>query len=98
MVAVGLTLVEPLADVEVNDPGVMLMVVAPLVDQLSVTLAPDVMVVVFAPKDAMVGAEPGGGMGVWLMPAQPTRAAETRSSRADESEPRQKDWELVRGE
>jgi hypothetical protein len=44
VVAVGLTLVEPLAEVEVKVPGAMVMLVAPLVDQLSVLLEPEVMV------------------------------------------------------
>jgi hypothetical protein len=44
VVAVGLTLVEPLAEVEVKVPGAMVMLVAPLVDQLSVLLGPEVMV------------------------------------------------------
>jgi flagellar biosynthesis protein FliR len=55
VVAVGLTVVEPLADVEVNDPGVMAMVVAPVVTQLSVLLAPDEMLAGLAVKELMVG-------------------------------------------
>ena len=55
MVAVGLTLVEPVADVEVNVPGVMARLVAPVVAQLSVLLEPDVMLAGFAVKDVMTG-------------------------------------------
>ena len=55
VVAVGLTLVEPLADVEVNVPGVMAMPVAPLVAQLSMLLEPDAMLVGLAAKEVMVG-------------------------------------------
>jgi hypothetical protein len=55
VVAVGLTLVEPLADVEVNVPGVMAMLVAPVVAQLSVLLAPELMLVGFAVKDVIAG-------------------------------------------
>jgi hypothetical protein len=40
VVAVGLTLVEPVANVDVNVPGVMAILVAPLVAQLSVMLEP----------------------------------------------------------
>ena len=58
VVAVGLTLVEPLADVEVNVPGVMAMLVAPLTDQLSVLLEPEVMLVGLAVKELIVGADP----------------------------------------
>lgn len=52
----GLTLVEPLGEVEVKFPGVMAMVVAPLVDQLSVLLEPEVMLVGLAEKEFIVGA------------------------------------------
>jgi hypothetical protein len=55
VVAVGLTLVEPVADVEVNVPGVMARLVAPVVAQLRVLLEPDVMLVGFAVKDVMTG-------------------------------------------
>jgi hypothetical protein len=57
-VAVGLTLVVPVADVEVKVPGVMAMLVAPVVAQLSVLLVPELMLVGFAVKEAIVGAEP----------------------------------------
>jgi hypothetical protein len=55
VVAVGLTLVEPLAVVEVKVPGVMAILVAPLVTQLRVLLEPDVMLVGLAVKELMVG-------------------------------------------
>jgi hypothetical protein len=55
VVTVGLTLVEPVADVDVNVPGVMAILVAPLVDQLSVLLEPEVMVVALAVKEPIVG-------------------------------------------
>jgi hypothetical protein len=55
VVAVGLTFVEPLADVEVNVPGVMAMPVAPLVTQLSVLLEPDTMLDGLAEKELMIG-------------------------------------------
>ncbi|MFZ0963991.1 MAG: hypothetical protein WAO35_24260 [Terriglobia bacterium] len=56
--AVGLTLVEPLADGEVNVPGVMAMLAAPATVQLSVLLVPEFMLVGSAVKEVMVGAEP----------------------------------------
>ena len=43
VVAVGLTVVEPLADVVVNVPGVMAMLVAPVVEKESVLAEPDAM-------------------------------------------------------
>jgi len=58
VVAVGLMLVEPLADVDVNVPGVMARLVAPADAQLSVLLVPEFMLVGFAVKEVIVGAEP----------------------------------------
>jgi hypothetical protein len=55
VVAVGLTLVEPLADVEVNVPGVMAILVAPVVAQLNVLLEPEAMLAGLAVKLVMVG-------------------------------------------
>ena len=59
VVAVGLTLVEPLGDVDVNVPGVMVILVAPLVDQLSVVLEPEMMLVGLAVKELIPGNLPG---------------------------------------
>jgi len=58
VVAVGLTLMEPVGDVDVNVPGVMAMLVAPEVIQLSVLLAPELMPVGFAANEPIVGSEP----------------------------------------
>ena len=55
---VGLTLVEPLADVEVKVPGVMAMLVAPVVLQLSVLAEPELMLAGLAVKELMVGFAP----------------------------------------
>ena len=55
VVAVGLTLVEPLADVDVNVPGVMAILVAPLVAQLSMLLEPGLILVGLAAKELIVG-------------------------------------------
>ena len=55
VVAVGLTFVEPLADVDVNVPGVMAMLVALVVVQLSVLLEPEVMLVGLAVNELMTG-------------------------------------------
>jgi hypothetical protein len=55
VVAVGLTVVEPLAAAEVNVPGVMAILVAPVTVQLNVLLAPELMLVGFAVKELMVG-------------------------------------------
>ena len=51
-------LVEPLADVDVNVPGVIAILAAPAAAQLSVLVVPEFMVVGFAKKDVMVGKEP----------------------------------------
>ena len=53
--AVGDTLVEPLAEVDVNPPGLMLMLAAPVVAQLNVVLAPEPMLDGFAAKELIVG-------------------------------------------
>ena len=55
VVVVGLTLVEPLANVDVNVPGVMATLVAPPVDQLSVLLAPELMLVRLAVNELITG-------------------------------------------
>ena len=55
VVADGLTLVEPVADVDVKVPGVMAILVAPVVVQLSVLLEPGVILVGPAVKELMVG-------------------------------------------
>ena len=48
-------LVEPLADVDVNVPGVMARLVAPLVAQLNPLLLPEFTLVGFAVKEVMAG-------------------------------------------
>ena len=55
VVAVGLTLVEPLAETDVNVPGVMAILAAPVVVQFSVLLEPEVMLVGLAEKEVIVG-------------------------------------------
>jgi hypothetical protein len=55
VVAVGLTLEEPVADVEVRVPGEIEILIAPVVTQLSVLLSPELMVVGFALKEVIVG-------------------------------------------
>ena len=58
VVVVGLTLVEPLPEVDVKLPGVMEMLVAPEVAQLRVLLEPEFMPLGFAANDVIVGSEP----------------------------------------
>ncbi|HLY40633.1 MAG TPA: hypothetical protein VKR52_05435 [Terracidiphilus sp.] len=55
VVVVGLTIVDPLAELVVNDPGVIVMLVAPEVDQLSVLLAPEAMLVGLAVNELIGG-------------------------------------------
>jgi hypothetical protein len=62
VVVVGLTLVEPVADVEVKVPGEMEIVVASLVVQCRVLVAPEFTLVGFAAKDEMVGMDEAGGV------------------------------------
>ena len=77
VVAVGLTLVVPVADVDVKVPGVMAILAAPVTIQLSVLLVPEVMLVGFAVKEAMVGAEPFTVGGV----VEPQPASSTQINR-----------------
>jgi hypothetical protein len=55
VVAVGLTLVEPLANPDVNVPGAMATLAAPAVVQLSVLLAPEVILAGLAMNELIVG-------------------------------------------
>jgi hypothetical protein len=50
-------LVEPLADEELNVPGVMAMLVAPVAAQLKVLLVPELMLVGSAVKEVIAGME-----------------------------------------
>jgi hypothetical protein len=77
-VDVGLTLVEPLADVDVNVPGVMAIVAAPLVVQLSMLLEPEFMLSGTATNELIVGAEPfPGGIIGEIVELQPPSMAQT---------------------
>jgi flagellar biosynthesis protein FliR len=55
VVAVGLTLVEPLAEVEVKLPGVIAILVAPAETQLKVLLEPEEMLAGVALKELIDG-------------------------------------------
>jgi len=55
VVEVGLTLVEPVAELEVKVPGVIEIVVAPEVDQLRLLLEPESMPAGLAVKELIVG-------------------------------------------
>ena len=84
VVAPGLILVEPLTDVDVNVPGVMATLVASAAAQLSVLLAPELILAGSAVKDVIVGTEPfsGGALDevVDPQPASPTQANRMRTS------------------
>jgi hypothetical protein len=55
VVAVGLTLVEPVAEVEVKLPGVIAILVAPAETQLKVLLEPEEMLAGVALKELITG-------------------------------------------
>lgn len=84
VVAVGLMLVEPLADVDVNVPGVMAILVAPAAAQLSVLPVPEFMLVGSAVKEVIVGTGPfpEGELDEVIepQPARPTQANRTKTS------------------
>jgi len=79
VVDVGLTLVEPLADVDVYVPGVMAIVAAPLVAQLRVLLAPELIPVGLAANELIAGFAPGSDD--MLDEPQPGNPAETDRTR-----------------
>jgi hypothetical protein len=83
VVAVGLSLVEPLVDVDVNVPGVMATLVAPAAAQLSVLLVPELMLIGSAAKEVIVGTEPfpegEPDEVVAPQPASPTQAHSMRT-------------------
>jgi hypothetical protein len=74
-------LVEPLADADVNFPGVMAMLVAPVVAQFSALPAPEFMLVGFAVKEVIVGmaAFPGDELDE-PQPASPKQANRATAS------------------
>jgi hypothetical protein len=55
---VGLTLVDPFAELEVNVPGVIVIVAAPLVAQLKLLLDPELTLVGFAENELIFGLLP----------------------------------------
>jgi hypothetical protein len=80
----GDTLVEPLAAADVNPPGLIAILVAPLVLQLSELLVPAVMLEGLAENPLIVGTMSGFAGGGFVTPAQLARsmAKTTRARRA----------------
>jgi hypothetical protein len=76
-VEVGVTLVEPLAELDVKLPGAMAIVVAPLADQFSVLLMPELRLVGLAVNEAMEGFVPLGPDDPVDAPPQPSNAAQS---------------------
>jgi hypothetical protein len=71
VVDVGLTDREPLADVEVNMPGVIEILPAPVLAQLSMLLAPALMLAGMAAKAVIIGTEPDVGGGDVVLESEP---------------------------
>jgi hypothetical protein len=96
VVAAGLTLADPLADMEVNVPGVMAILIAPVLVQLRVLLAPEFMVVGFAAKDVIAGTAPFSGdePDEPPQPANPAQANRVRKSAQRDSPDKQSRREL----
>lgn len=76
VVSVGLTLVDPLAAVDVNVPGTIEMLAAPLVTQLSLLLCPLVMLDGLAVNELIVGF-----VVARATPLRPTQASKVSSMR-----------------
>jgi hypothetical protein len=70
----------------VNVPGVMVILVAPVVAQFSMLLVPEFMLVGAAVKDVTFGAEPLGEVAA-PQPASPTQASRARTSAKRSSPP-----------
>jgi hypothetical protein len=88
VVAVGFMLVEPLADVEVNVPGVMAILVASVAAQLSVLLVPEFMLVGSAVNEVIAGGVPvPEGVLEELVDPQPVSPAQANRIRAKEQKP-----------
>ncbi len=85
VVPVGLTLVVPLADAELNPPGEIAIVVAPLAVQVSMLLAPELMLAGFDVNDAIAGAEPVPGLEFDEVVAPPQPAKPAQASRTGTS-------------
>jgi hypothetical protein len=90
VVAVGLLLVDPLADEDANVPGVMAILVAPDDAQLSVLLVPELMVVGFAVKEVIVGVGPFPGAA--LVEPQPTSTTQTDRTRTSAQRSGPEEW------
>jgi hypothetical protein len=88
VVAVGLAPVEPPADVDVNVPGVMAMLVAPAVAQLRVLLPPELMVAGSAVKEVMTGTE--------VFPDEPDDVTAPQPARATHAHRRSNDGQRSR--
>jgi hypothetical protein len=70
VVVVGFTVNEPLAERDSNVPGVMAILVAPAVFQVSMLLAPATMLAGFAVKEVIVGSRVTATVAVaWAEPA-----------------------------
>jgi hypothetical protein len=81
VVAVGLTLVEPVAEVEVNAPGIIPILVAPTTAQLSELLVPEFTPAGLAAKEVIVGGEPLPGDEVDVpQSTSPAQVSRTRAS------------------
>jgi hypothetical protein len=79
-------LVDPLADVEVNVPGEMATLIAPVAAQLSMLLAPEFMLVGFAAKEVIVGADPFPEEVLVPQPASPTQIASIKAQKRSREE------------
>jgi hypothetical protein len=75
VVAAGLTLVDPLADVEVKDPGVIATLVAPVVAQLRVLLESEPILSGDAVNEVIVGLLAGFTVTVTVEVVDPVELA-----------------------
>jgi hypothetical protein len=97
VVAVGLTVVEPLAEVDVNVPGVIARVAAPAVSQLSVLLEPEEMPLRSVVKEVIAGAKPFPEDELDELPVpQPVSTPQQYKTNAVAQRPAPEEWSLLK--
>lgn len=88
VVAVGLRITDPLADVDAKVPGVMATLVAPEAVQLSVVVEPLMIDAGLAEKEPMVGAATCLRVGIFcVQPASPAKADRSTNARTTVRDP-----------
>ena len=83
MVALGATVVEPVAAIDVKAPGLMLTLVAPLVFHARVVFVPALTLDGFAVKELMAATPEAVALGFLVVPAQLASAIVTKKRESE---------------